>query len=165
LELHSSCVEALRSPHQDPLLWHLWKVPKIAKICLHFSDLHQIDNGWKGSTYPLCPGHEIVGEVVQAGDAVKKLKVGDRVGVGAQRDSCGTCHYCQTNQEQLCSGVSQLFVPDIYLIRMLEPTIPNTPMRPKLTVATQNLFELTKDLHSRFRIISHPKVNFFIPQN
>ena len=69
------------------------------------SDLHQIDDGWKGTTYPICPGHEVVGEVVQIGDAVKNLKVGDRVGVGAQRDSCGNCRYCNSNQEQLCTGV------------------------------------------------------------
>jgi len=31
------------------------------------------------TTYPIVPGHEIIGEVVAAGNAVKNVKVGDKV--------------------------------------------------------------------------------------
>lgn len=57
--------------------------------------------------YPTCVGHEIVGKVVRAGSKVEGgLKVGDRVGVGAQSDAClgrfGSCHVCSIGEEQYC---------------------------------------------------------------
>jgi len=57
--------------------------------------------------YPCCVGHEIVGTVVRAGSQVEGgLKVGDRVGVGAQSDSCrgrkGDCEQCSSGQENYC---------------------------------------------------------------
>ncbi|CAI0419743.1 unnamed protein product, partial [Linum tenue] len=42
------------------------------------SDLHMVKNEWGTSTYPLVPGHEIVGEVTEVGSQVEKFKVGDR---------------------------------------------------------------------------------------
>ncbi|GAB9475615.1 hypothetical protein Gpo141_00012703, partial [Globisporangium polare] len=48
------------------------------------SDVHTMDCGWGPSTFPIVPGHEIIGEVTVAGSDVKHLAVGDRVGVGAQ---------------------------------------------------------------------------------
>ena len=41
------------------------------------SDLSMIQNDWGNTTYPLVPGHEIVGEVIELGSQVKNLKVGD----------------------------------------------------------------------------------------
>lgn len=54
--------------------------------------------------YPCCVGHEVVGKVVKAGSQVKHLKVGDRVGVGAQSDSCGECKECKAGLQNYCSG-------------------------------------------------------------
>ena len=54
------------------------------------SDLHLIDNDWASSTYPLVPGHEIVGTVSAAGSEAA-LGVGQRVGVGWQRSACHEC--------------------------------------------------------------------------
>ncbi|TMW61712.1 hypothetical protein Poli38472_010775 [Pythium oligandrum] len=48
------------------------------------SDLHTITDGWGGGNFPIVVGHEIVGTITAAGSDVKHLKVGDRVGVGAQ---------------------------------------------------------------------------------
>ncbi len=69
------------------------------------SDLHQVRNEWAGSTYPLVPGHEIVGRVARVGAAVKKFKEGDTVGVGCFVDSCGKCDACKRGLEQYCSDV------------------------------------------------------------
>nr|MDQ6904243.1 alcohol dehydrogenase catalytic domain-containing protein [Bacteroidota bacterium] len=41
------------------------------------SDLHTARNEWGNTTYPVVPGHEIVGRVTKVGDHVKKFKVGD----------------------------------------------------------------------------------------
>jgi alcohol/geraniol dehydrogenase (NADP+) len=67
------------------------------------SDLHLINNDWGGSRYPLVPGHEIVGTVTRLGARVSRLKLGQRVGVGWQRSSCGACDWCRRGEENLCS--------------------------------------------------------------
>lgn len=52
------------------------------------SDIHTLRSGWGQTNYPCCVGHEIVGRAVKVGKNVEKgIKVGDRVGVGAQSDS------------------------------------------------------------------------------
>ena len=66
------------------------------------SDIHLIDNDWGVSSYPLVPGHEIIGTIVDAGSNVKHLKQGQRVGVGWQRSSCLVCEQCVKGDENLC---------------------------------------------------------------
>jgi uncharacterized zinc-type alcohol dehydrogenase-like protein len=66
------------------------------------SDLHQARNEWGGTTYPIVPGHEIVGKVISVGDHVTKFKVGDLAGVGCMVDSCRECEHCKEGLEQYC---------------------------------------------------------------
>ncbi len=66
------------------------------------SDLHLISNDWGISQYPFIPGHEIVGKVAAVGSSVKSLKVGQRVGLGWQSNSCGECEWCTSGRENLC---------------------------------------------------------------
>jgi uncharacterized zinc-type alcohol dehydrogenase-like protein len=66
------------------------------------SDLHQARNDWGWSSYPVVPGHEIVGVVTAVGPEVKKYKEGDRVAVGCMVDSCQHCDQCDKGEEQLC---------------------------------------------------------------
>lgn len=68
------------------------------------SDLHQVHNDWKNSVYPVVPGHEIIGKVLEVGAGVTKYKVGDLVGVGCLVDSCKTCSACEDNLEQFCEN-------------------------------------------------------------
>jgi uncharacterized zinc-type alcohol dehydrogenase-like protein len=67
------------------------------------SDIHLIDDDWHISTYPLVPGHEIVGTVRQRGSAVAHLSLGQRVGVGWQCGSCLACEWCLRGEETCCS--------------------------------------------------------------
>jgi len=67
------------------------------------SDLHQVRDEWHGSTFPMVPGHEIVGKVVEVGSEVRAFKVGDLAGVGCMVDSCGVCADCRDHQEQFCA--------------------------------------------------------------
>ena len=67
------------------------------------SDLHQARDEWGNSTFPMVPGHEIVGRVTKVGSAVTKFKVGDLAGVGCLVDSCRTCPDCQQDVEQYCN--------------------------------------------------------------
>jgi alcohol dehydrogenase (NADP+) len=66
------------------------------------SDLHQVQNDWGGTRYPLVPGHEIVGLVRAVGSGVSDFKVGDKVAVGCMVDSCLACDACDDDQEQYC---------------------------------------------------------------
>ncbi|WLP92275.1 NAD(P)-dependent alcohol dehydrogenase [Gordonia sp. NB41Y] len=72
-----------------------------AGIC--HSDIHTARNEWRGTTYPVVPGHEIAGIVAAVGPEVTRHKVGDRVGVGCMVDSCGECGPCKDGDEQFCT--------------------------------------------------------------
>lgn len=83
--------------------------PKDVLIDIHFSgichsDIHQARDEWGGSTFPMVPGHEIVGVVEKVGNQVKNFKVGDLAGVGCFVDSCRTCSSCKEGLEQYCDG-------------------------------------------------------------
>lgn len=67
------------------------------------SDIHSAHDDWGGATYPLVPGHEIVGKVTAVGAAVTKFSVGDRVGVGCLVGSCRACAACGRSHEQYCA--------------------------------------------------------------
>ncbi|KAI0768847.1 GroES-like protein [Trametes elegans] len=100
----------------DPSNWHDLKViefkPKtfeaedveiaITHCGVCGSDVHTLTQGWGESKLPLVVGHEIVGTVTRVGDNVKEFKVGDRVGVGAQRGSCLGCRECNDDYENYC---------------------------------------------------------------
>lgn len=66
------------------------------------SDLHSARNDWGWSSYPVVPGHEIIGRVIAVGSEVKTYKEGDRVAVGCMVDSCQKCDQCDKGEEQLC---------------------------------------------------------------
>lgn len=76
------------------------------------SDIHTLRSGWGQTNYPCCVGHEIVGRAVKVGKNVEKgIKVGDRVGVGAQADAClkPDCYECSSGMEQHCTSMSPAF--------------------------------------------------------
>jgi uncharacterized zinc-type alcohol dehydrogenase-like protein len=66
------------------------------------SDLHSARNDWGFTTYPIVPGHEIVGVVSAVGESVTRHKVGDRVAIGCMVDSCLECAHCEADLEQYC---------------------------------------------------------------
>jgi uncharacterized zinc-type alcohol dehydrogenase-like protein len=76
---------------------------KISHCGICRSDVHLIDNDWGMSKFPFIPGHEIVGTVVAVGSGVKDRKMGERVGIGWQADSCGICEWCRQGDEHLCA--------------------------------------------------------------
>jgi alcohol dehydrogenase (NADP+) len=71
-----------------------------AGVC--HSDLHWARNDWGWSNYPVVPGHEIVGRVIEVGFEVTRFKAGDHVAVGCMVDSCQHCDQCRRGEEQLC---------------------------------------------------------------
>jgi len=70
------------------------------------SDIHQARDEWSGATFPMVPGHEIVGRVRRVGAAVKRFKPGDLAGVGCMVDSCRVCEPCRHDTEQFCDATA-----------------------------------------------------------
>ncbi|OPB37712.1 Zinc-containing alcohol dehydrogenase [Trichoderma guizhouense] len=84
------------------------------------TDIHQLRSGWGETAYPVVVGHELVGITVRVGKEAAKtgIKVGDRVGVGAQNDSCqcrkppqiredhSDCDACATGNEVYCPNMT-----------------------------------------------------------
>jgi len=66
------------------------------------SDLSMLGNEWGMTEYPFVPGHEVAGRVVAAGDKVKGVKVGQRVGLGWYAESCMSCPQCLSGNHNLC---------------------------------------------------------------
>jgi len=72
------------------------------------SNLHMIEGDWVvhgvPAKLPIVPGHELVGRVVEVGEGVESVKMGDVVGVQPLWSSCGKCEFCLTGKEQLCAS-------------------------------------------------------------
>jgi alcohol dehydrogenase, propanol-preferring len=66
------------------------------------TDQHILDGELKEPKLPLIPGHQIVGEVVQAGERADRFRLGQRLGVPWLGYTDGPCRYCQRGQENLC---------------------------------------------------------------
>jgi len=74
---------------------------KYCGVC--HSDIHTVRDEWGGATYPLVPGHEIIGIIQAIGTKVTGHQLGDTVGIGCMVNSCGACNYCLQDFQQFCS--------------------------------------------------------------
>ena len=63
------------------------------------TDLHVAEGDLPVHRPGVVPGHEVVGEVVEATGG---FAAGDRVGIAWLRHTCGTCRYCRRGAENLC---------------------------------------------------------------
>lgn len=88
-----------REPRGDDVVIDI----KYCGVC--HSDIHQARDEWGNSTFPMVPGHEIVGIVRAVGSKVTRFKIGDRVGVGCFVDSCTTCAKRDLDLEQYLPGL------------------------------------------------------------
>jgi alcohol/geraniol dehydrogenase (NADP+) len=70
------------------------------------TDVHAIDNDFGVFSFPLVPGHEIVGRVSELGAGVVGFEVDDRVGIGWQGRCCDECEWCRRGEEHLCQEIA-----------------------------------------------------------
>jgi uncharacterized zinc-type alcohol dehydrogenase-like protein len=66
------------------------------------SDVSMLKNEWGITSYPLLPGHEVIGRITALGSSTKGLSVGQRVGVGWASGSCMHCQQCLNGDQNLC---------------------------------------------------------------
>jgi len=67
------------------------------------TELDEIEGRMPPPSFPVVPGHQVVGRVEETGDLVTKFKIKDRVGVAWIYSSCGHCEYCVNGLDNLCS--------------------------------------------------------------
>ncbi|MGC3945404.1 MAG: DUF2959 family protein [Chryseolinea sp.] len=77
-------------------------IVKIARAGLCGTDVHIWRNEYL-SKFPLVPGHEFVGEVVEVGRDVDFVKTGVHVAVDPNID-CGHCDFCRRRQNNQCKN-------------------------------------------------------------
>ncbi len=67
------------------------------------TDLHLVDGELPAPRRPRIPGHEVVGEVVEAGAGARRFALGARVGLPWLYGTCAACAYCASGRENLCA--------------------------------------------------------------
>lgn len=77
-------------------------IVKVRRAGLCGTDVHILRNEYL-SRFPLVPGHEFVGDVVDVGSDVNWLRTGDRVAVDPNID-CGHCDFCRRLQNNQCTN-------------------------------------------------------------
>lgn len=88
----------------DPKIINLHDaIVKISSTAICGSDLHIYDAYIPTMMPGDILGHEFMGEVVEVGSEVKKLKVGDRV-IVPFTIACGNCYFCQHDMWSLCDN-------------------------------------------------------------
>ncbi|MFP4698214.1 MAG: NAD(P)-dependent alcohol dehydrogenase [Eubacteriales bacterium] len=88
---------------------------KIEHVGICGSDLHYYEHGSIGDYQvepPFVLGHESGGVVVEVGENVKHLKVGDKVALEPGK-TCGQCEYCRTGRYNLCPDVIFFATPPV----------------------------------------------------
>ena len=73
------------------------------------TDLHILRHGFPGTNYPVIPGHEFAGHIVEIGRDVTGLKEGDFVAVDPNV-TCGTCRWCKIGRPNLCETLTPIGV-------------------------------------------------------
>ncbi|MBC6990132.1 zinc-dependent alcohol dehydrogenase [Hymenobacter sp. BT491] len=69
-------------------------IVRVTRSCICGSDLHLYNGNVPDTRVGMTFGHEFIGEVVEIGSEVTKLKVGDMV-IVPFNVACGRCHFCK----------------------------------------------------------------------
>ncbi len=89
---------------------------KIHSVGVCASDIHYFEHGRIGRYVvetPLILGHEPAGEVVELGEGVDALAIGDRVSI-EPGVPCRTCHHCKHGKYNLCDDVVFMATPPVH---------------------------------------------------
>lgn len=84
------------TPRRDELLVAV----SVCAVCR--TDLDLADGRLVAPAYPVIPGHQVIGRVVDAGKGLHGDRIGERVGVAWIHSACGSCRWCRAGTENLC---------------------------------------------------------------
>jgi uncharacterized zinc-type alcohol dehydrogenase-like protein len=101
-------LERAERPMMEPAIDEL--VLEVLHCGLCHSDLSMLDNHWGVSSFPLVPGHEVVGRVVQVGEGVDPGVIGQLRGLGWISGSCCHCGQCLGGTGNLCPSLEATIV-------------------------------------------------------
>jgi len=76
---------------------------KIAVCGVCHTEIDEIEGRTPPSTFPVIPGHQVVGYIAEKGEEVTGFDINERVGIGWIYSSCGKCEYCKQGLENLCA--------------------------------------------------------------
>lgn len=79
-------------------------VLRIHRIGVCGSDIHVYHGKHPFTSYPVTQGHEVSGEIVELGEGVSGLRLGQRVTVEPQV-VCGRCYPCRHGKYNLCENL------------------------------------------------------------
>ena len=89
---------------------------KVMAVGVCGSDIHYYEHGRIGKHVvdePLILGHECAGVVVDVGENVTRLNIGDRVAI-EPGITCGHCEFCKSGKYNLCPKVAFLATPPVH---------------------------------------------------
>ena len=101
-------LQAAERPLLEPAANEL--VLEVLHCGLCHSDLSMLNNHWGITSYPLIPGHEVVGRVVSVGSAVNPDVIGELRGLGWISGSCCHCIQCLGGTGNLCASLEATIV-------------------------------------------------------
>ncbi len=123
----------------DPVVDDDSALVRIEAVAVCGSDLRILDHGNPRVKPPAIIGHETAGVVVAAGRNVTRVKVGDRVAIGADVP-CGQCRWCRNGLGNNCAinyaigyQIPGAFAEYMLLPRLVLEEGPVTPFSEKLT--------------------------------
>ena len=88
-------------PVPEPAVGQVLLKVKVCGIC--HTEIDEIEGRTPPSFYPVIPGHQVIGTMLQHRGSRNNLQLGDRAGVAWIYSSCGVCGFCLNGQENLCS--------------------------------------------------------------
>jgi len=76
---------------------------RVTACAVCHTELDEIEGRTPPPSFPMVPGHQVVGVVEKPALGGSRFEVGDRVGIAWVYSACGTCAHCLSGDENLCS--------------------------------------------------------------
>src|SRR5258706_6709296 len=95
----SQTLELSDVPRPEPMDGEIVVRVSVCGVCR--TDLDIVEGRVAAPYYPVIPGHQIVGRVVEVGRGVGNRREGDRVGIAWIYWACGVCRWCRSGHENL----------------------------------------------------------------
>ncbi len=96
----SQPLECIALPIPEPSTGEIRIRVSVCGVC--HTELDEIEGRAPPPSYPMVPGHQVVGVVAEKGKGARRHALGDRVGVGWIYSACGECEWCRRGEENLC---------------------------------------------------------------